>query len=399
MSTNKAITILLKDTYNNINQNHYTKLCFIDLKKAFDTVSHNILFKKLESVGVTGNELKWFRVYLRERTQKVKANGLMSGEECVRCGVPQGSTLGPLLFLIYVNDLTEYLDNKALLFADDTVLYASGSSEEIATNKLQKDIDRLLIWLRDSQLTINTVKSKGMCIPPKLGRTRITEGKNSSGHKNILYMGDCQLENVEVYKYLGVYLDNKLEFKYHINSLIKRIAHKLYILYRIRRKITQKAAMDIVKMMIIPIMDIGDVFYSSASKLMLNKLRVLQNRVIRLALGLKPRENVDELQKSNNILPTGKRRALHIYQTAKWLADSNEYQDDRQLSTRSHAIGRRPLRVEKPQKTIYQKSFIYQASVLWNNLDTELHKEEKNNIFTNIVRDMLKKDAIMEGLE
>lgn len=166
-STSKAISTLLSDVYAMINGAQFIQLCFIDYRKAFDTVAHDILLRKLESVGILANELGWFENYLGGRTQRVKVNGTMSGQERVRCGVPQGSTLGPLLFLIYINDITKYMPCNTLLFADDTVMYTSGASAREAEEKMQKGLDKIVLWTRDAQLTVNEGKSKVMLIKPK----------------------------------------------------------------------------------------------------------------------------------------------------------------------------------------------------------------------------------------
>lgn len=193
-STHKSIGTLLSDIYKNINNKHFTKICYIDLKKAFDTVSHQILFRKMESVGVGPKELQWFKNYLSGRVQTMKVNDHVSEEGRVSCGVPQGSTLGPLLFLIYVNDITKYLkDNcNCILFADDTILYTSDKTEAVAVKNLQENINILMLWMRDSQLTVNTNKSKTMLISPFTRRPPVNQ-------TNSIKMGLTKLEEVNTY--------------------------------------------------------------------------------------------------------------------------------------------------------------------------------------------------------
>ena len=128
-STGTCILHLLDVIYKNMDAGKYTGVVFLDLKKAFDTVDHSILLNKLISMNVHQDSLPWFRNYLSDRKQKVKVNGKKSDNRMVKCGVPQGSILGPLLFIIYINDLGQYLSEcKINLYADDTALYTEANS-------------------------------------------------------------------------------------------------------------------------------------------------------------------------------------------------------------------------------------------------------------------------------
>lgn len=160
----------------------------------------------MESLGIRCGEQDWFKGYLKNRIQVVKANNTISGEQMVQCGVPQGSTLGPLLFLIYINDMIDYIGEGVLLFADDTVLYSSDQNYQKATKKLQEKVNTVSYWTRYSELTVNNSKSKTMTIRPN--RKPIEGGT--------IYMERVGLEEVVAYKYLGLITDNELSFKPHV---------------------------------------------------------------------------------------------------------------------------------------------------------------------------------------
>ena len=135
---------------------------FVDLKKAFDTVDHNILLKKMKFYGIYEKELSWFHSYLSNRTQHCFVNGVLSSARTIKCGVPQGSILGPLLF---INDLPGCLSYTIpSMYADDTSITSGDSDVTMLENRISKDLSGLNDWLKANRLSLNTVKSEYMII-------------------------------------------------------------------------------------------------------------------------------------------------------------------------------------------------------------------------------------------
>lgn len=212
--------------------------------------------------------------------------------------------------------------------------------------KLQDNIDLFMLWTRDSELTVNALKSKAMSILP----TNNKKLREQMCKSEVLKMEGVVLEEVTSYKYLGVHKDNELTFSTHLNAIIKNVAHKVHLLSKIKSKITVKAAIDVFKTMILPLLDNGDVFYHGGLQAQLNKLQSLQNRAVRIMHKMQRLTNVQEQSEKDNLLMLHKRRKLHLIQLAKWLASNNEYRDTTQVSTRSQDVGRKKLLVPFPRK-------------------------------------------------
>ena len=158
-STTDTIVKFTECLYKGMNKGEITLAVYIDLRKAFDTVNHSILLKKLSKLGIKGTNWSWIENYLFSRTQTTFANNKTSSIAPITCGVPQGSVLGPLLFLIYVNDIQNlFKHSKHFLYADDTVIYLSGTDINDVVHKLQADLLSFSKWCNGNKLTVNTKK-------------------------------------------------------------------------------------------------------------------------------------------------------------------------------------------------------------------------------------------------
>ena len=195
-----------------------TGLIFIDLKKAFDTVDHEILLKKLKMHGVTGLEHDWFTSYLDNRKQFCTVDGTSSDVKGIHCGVPQGSCLGPLLFLIYINDLPFALQKSHVsMYADDTNISLSSKSIADLQNDLNLDLLKLQDWLHANKLSLNVVKTQSLIIGSGPNIRKIDRQSDAQPSFSI---GDQEIEMIANTKYLGVLqVDSQLNWDKHFDTI------------------------------------------------------------------------------------------------------------------------------------------------------------------------------------
>ena len=247
---------------------------FIDLRKAFDTVNHNILFKKLEHYGIRGDSLNWFISYLSNRSQYVYLNGESSERKFITCGVPQGSVLGPLLFLIYINDLPNI--SKVLnfyLFADDTNIYYEDSSLHKLEKRINKELSNLYLWLNVNRLSLNIDKTNFVIFHPynKPLRYNVT----IKIHKKAI----CEKSSI---KYLGVLIDSTLSWKDHISKISNNLSRAIGILYKIRPFVNTKIMKDIYYALIYSHLVYAIEVWGSACDTHLSNIMTQQKRSVRV---------------------------------------------------------------------------------------------------------------------
>ena len=206
LALGKIIQLQLLDAIDewslNIDKGLVNAIIFIDLKKAFDTVDHNILLRKLELYGVRDMSLKLFESYLTDRQQKCNINGTLSNSRPVTCGVPQGSSLGPLLFLIYISDLPNCLQHSTpRMYADDTGITLASISPTEIENKMNSDINNINKWLYANKLSLNMTKTEFMSV------TSHQKLRTMDTYPKININGQPVTE-VEISESLGLHIDN-----------------------------------------------------------------------------------------------------------------------------------------------------------------------------------------------
>ena len=223
-STSYALTKLFDKLSCAIDNREIAVGVFIDLSKAFDTVDHEILLEKLEHYGIRGLAHNWFRSYLSNRQQYVEFNSTFSPCQQIRCGVPQGSILGPLLFLVYINDLCNVSTAlEFILFADDTNIFFSHKDRSTLSAIFNLEMSKLSDWCRANKLSINLKKSNFMVFQPRQKRQKFDLAFSIDG---------SPIERVKETVFLGVVIDENLTWKPHILNVSRKISKSIGILYK-----------------------------------------------------------------------------------------------------------------------------------------------------------------------
>jgi hypothetical protein len=208
-------------------------MIMLDLQKAFDTVDHYILCSKLQIMGVKST--KWFEFYLTDRKQKVSVNGTESNCLTVTCGVPQGSILGPLLFLYYVNDMSISIssDCKLLLYADDSTILFSHRNPDVISEKLGKELQSCSQWLIDNKLSLHLRKTECILFGSKRKLKKVDKFQVTCNEHIITAQSSV--------KYLGINIGKFLSGEIIINNIIKKVNSRLKFLYRQERSLSENA--------------------------------------------------------------------------------------------------------------------------------------------------------------
>ena len=294
-------------------EDKFTIGVFIDLSKAFDTVNHNILLKKLSYYGVRNNNLKWFMSYLSNRKQYVSTDEGNTKMESISCGVPQGSILGPLLFLIFVNDFPQSTLLDPIMFADDTNLFYSNKNITSLFEVVNKELVNINIWFQANKLSLNANKTKYVPIP------QAKQKKNNIPlNLPILKINQIEIKREQSPKFLGVIVDENLNWKCHTDLLLNEISINVGILYKASKLLNFKCLKNIYFALIHSYINYANTALASSYKTGLKKILLKEKHAVRIIF------HENQLTHTRPLLK--KLNALNVYQINLYQVSSFMYQ-------------------------------------------------------------------------
>ncbi|MBM3939250.1 MAG: hypothetical protein FJ333_11450 [Sphingomonadales bacterium] len=288
----------------------------MDIKKAFDCVDHNILFKKLDNLGIKNNKLDWFKSYLCNRSQKVDINGKISESKNISIGVLQGSSLGPLLFLCFINDMPRSSLFFSLLFADDTACLAAHSDIDVLYNMVNVELQKIACWFKTNKLSVNVSKTKYIHFHYKHKRVDLTNYKvyyNDNEPGNVqdqtrifelsrIYDANPNFED-KYYKYLGILVDESLTFNAHLSYISTKLCRSLYILNKAKNTLPKSTLKNVYFALIHPHLLYCMSITACTTKKNIDKLYKAQKKAIKIINNNPNNKSSKEIFKNMRILP------------------------------------------------------------------------------------------------
>jgi len=371
---------VIDSIYSHLDKHEFTIGIYLDLQKAFDSVNHKILLKKLYNYGVRGEVHAWFHSYLSDRKQTTLYSGIYSDFEIITCGVPQGSVLGPLLFLIYINDIQYAVSNaKVKLFADDTNLFLHGKSLNELENTANNTLNQLTHWMAVNKLSINIDKTCYSIFGPK---NKITKEIK-------LLVNNIRIKNVNYSKYLGVIIDNKLTWQYHIDYVYNKLLKFTSIFYKIRDQVNTDVLRMIYFAFVHPHILYSIEIYGNTYQTYLSKLLILNNKLLRILQNQSIRTPVGNLYRTFNTLPIP---LMHEYRILNFVHTFINNRDKLPDIFVSYFVENRyihyydtrkkcDLHLTNVQSSIGKKSISNKGCSLWNKLPNEIKLIHSNKTF------------------
>ena len=367
-STIYQLLSIYDDFVSALDRNIPTQAIFFDISKAFDRVWHRGLIHKLEAAGIKGTLLNWFKSYLKDRKQAVVIKGSKSNFLDVQAGVPQGSALGPTLFLLYINDLNNAIESIIKLFADDTSMYLSLIDNYHRTRILNSDMMKISLWAQTWKVNFNCQKTELLNV---CKRNVILD--------NQLIFDNSILQPSISHKHLGLTLQGNCKWDAHITSLITKCRPLVSCLKSYKYRLNRKSLEIMYKSFILPHFDYADVVWDNLTQRQIEDLEDIQLEALRTIVGTVRGTSHDVIYKESGFIPLRIRRERHklilFFKFVNGLLPTHlSCKFPELVSNFQHYPRRRPLQRQPPlwNYEFYHKSYFPTSTELWNNLPDDI---------------------------
>ena len=358
-STLDALNSFMEFQYDALNSKQYSINVFIDLTKAFDTIDHKILLGKLEKYGVRGLPLKLIQTYISDRMYRVNLGAETSSLNTSNIGTAQGSILAPLFFIIYVNDLPNFLDQSyPILYADDTTLCFRNSSFQSAIDQCNRELYKLSQWCSMNKLTINLNKTCYMVIT----------NRSICNVNPIIKIKNNLIKCVQSHKFLGIKIDNRLKFDQHIADISVKISKSIGILFKLSNVLPSSTLLSIYNSLVHSHLMYCNAIWGGTHDVHIHPLFMLQKKCIRIINKTSFLAHTHPLFASNNIL---KIKDIHRYsQTCFIYKNLNIFSS--LVQTHPYSLRNNYLRPKFQRLAICQRSIYFSGIKYWNLLSDNI---------------------------
>lgn len=374
-STESAIYEMLNFTHTKLDQGKFVVSVYFDLSKAFDTISPYFLLQKMQTLKFPRNVLTWIQSYIEERTMVVKYKGAVSEEQNINIGVPQGSVLGPLLFLIFINDLPVHTtSDNIIMFADDTTMTIVGNSHEELSQKLEKVIEEFKMWCERNRLILNMSKSLYV--------------ESFGGRNNQATISINDIRHAEETTFLGVLIDQHLSWNTQVNSICSKLNSAYYAIRILKNSLNREGLMKVYYAMVYSPISYSIMAWGRSKDM--NRVFVNQKRIVRLIFNLDFQESCKPTFIKYKILTIP---SIYILKCVLFVRRNLQKYN---MNGHCHEYNTRhneQLRIPLHHTTKFKKSPIYNTTVLYNKLPAYLKSSGTAKKFHSGVKIFLQEGA------